>query len=325
MRKIIAIVFAACLCGCQGVRSPQPQQAGKGWLASARYGIFAHYLLSDEKYNEKADSFNVENFANQISQTGADYVIFTLGQNSGYYCGPNATYERLAGYQPGQRCTRRDLPMEIADALGKRGIRLMLYLPSRAPQEDKQAMAKLGDTPQNEPAPQDFIRNWSAVIEEWSARYGRKVSGWWFDGTYVESSWSDLTKPYNFHTWVSACRAGNPDSALAFNKGTENTAFWRLSDRQDYTAGEMVRFGATPESNPPFPGVRWHILSYLGDYWGKPSGPNYTADWMIGYIQRVNRQGGMVSMDVNVSWDGTIYEPHLELLRAVGRSWGRVH
>src|SRR3990172_7167311 len=121
------------------------REKGRQWLAKAKFGVFVHYLGQGDDWNGKVDSFDVRHFADQIARTKAGYVVFTLGQNSGYYCSPNATYEKYAGYKVGQRCSRRDLPMEIADALAKRGVRLMLYLPSRSPQADKQAMAGLND------------------------------------------------------------------------------------------------------------------------------------------------------------------------------------
>jgi hypothetical protein len=82
----------------------------------------------------------------------------------------------------------------------------------------------------------------------------------------------------------------------------------------------MIRLGATPETNPPFPNVCWHILAYIGDYWGDPTGPNYPDSWMINYIRRVNSQGGVVSMDVHINEDGTIYPPHLTQLKAIGKA-----
>jgi hypothetical protein len=325
MRKIAAIVLFACAAGCQigngGDQTLRPSQAAaQGWFRQARYGIFVHYLPSGPAFNEAVVSFNVEKFADQIAQTGAGYVIFTLGQNSGYYCSPNATYDRLAGYQPGQRCSRRDLPMELADVLAKHRIRLMLYLPSRAPQEDKQAMAGLGDVHEQKPAPQTFTHNWSAVIREWSLRYGQKVAGWWFDGSYNTEGWDNLAQPNNWNTWADACRAGNPGSILAFNPGAELWhAFLKLTNQQDYTAGEQTRFGATPDLYPPYPNMQWHILSYLGDSWANPSGPDYQDHWMIDYVKRVNRQGGIVSIDVNAGNDG-IYPPHLRQLITLGKS-----
>ncbi len=294
------------------------------WMKQAKYGVFVHYLGGGDGWNERVDSFDVEKFASKIEQSGASYLVFTLGQNSGYYCSPNGTYERYVGCETGQRCSRRDLPMEIADALSKKGIRLMLYLPSRSPQRDQQAMAGLSDVDQMQPAPQEFTRKWSEVIREWSLRYGKKVSGWWFDGSYNRAGWDDLSKPYNWNTWAAAVRAGNSNSLIAFNPGAEiKHAFHKLTDQQDYTAGEQTQFGATPQSNPAQGGLQWQILSHLGTRWAKADGPRRSDAWMIDYIEEVHDQGGVVTIDINVSADGTIYEPHLKQLIAICRALRR--
>jgi len=297
-----------------------PRENGKKWFKEAKFGVFVHYLGGGPGWNERVESFDVEKFAGQIERTGAGYLILTLGQNSGYYCSPNATYEKYAGYETGQRCSRRDLPMEIAEALAEQGIRLMLYLPSRSPQRDKQAMTGLRDVHEQQPAPQEFTWRWSEVITEWSLRYGKKISGWWFDGSYNTTGWDDLSKPFNWNTWATACRAGNPESILAFNPGTRiDKAFTALTDQQDYTAGEQNKFRVTPKTNPAPTELQWHILSFLGTRWAGKDGPTNSNKYMIEYVRKVNELGGVVSIDVNVSGNGTIYEPHLRQLIAIGK------
>ncbi len=322
VRILLVLLFTAGLMmGCNSFQTKR-YSAGRGWMKEARWGIFTHYLV-DERYNQMVDSFDVKRFADQIEKTGADYLIFTVGQNSGYYCTPNAMYEKYAGYAPGQRCTKRDLPMEIAKELKSRNIRFMLYSPARAPENDLQAVKGLGDTETRE-VPQELIQKWSEVIQEWSERYGTLVSGWWFDGMHREEYWNDYSKPYNFRTWAAACRAGNPDSLLAFNNGADiEKAFKIFSDVQDYTAGEQQRFGALPNVYPPYPGKQWHILSFLGYWWGSPTGPTYTDEWLIDYVKEVNRQGGIVSIDVDISDDGRIYQPQLDQLTALGKALGK--
>lgn len=316
MLVLIAGTFELCHAG-----TLSPREKGREWFGEAKFGVFIHYLGGGDDWNDKVNSFDVEGFAEQIARTKAGYVVFTLGQNSGYYCSPNAAYEKYAGYEAHQRCSKRDLPMEIADALAKRGIRLMLYLPSRSPQRDAQAMAGLNDVHERQPAPQEFTRKWSEVIREWSVRYEKKVSGWWFDGSYNRAGWDDLTKAYNWNTWAAACRAGNPESILAFNPGADiSHAFNKLTDQQDYTAGEQNKFGATPESHPAAKPMQWHILSFLGTRWAGKDGPTNSDQFMIDYIKTVNTQGGVVTMDVNISYDGKIYEPHLKQLIAVGKA-----
>jgi hypothetical protein len=326
-RKEIVMFFGiALLTTCSLAQEQQllPREKGRAWLKEAKFGVFVHYLGEGPNWNERVKSFDVEKFANQLQQTNAGYLIFTLGQNSGYYCSPNATYEKYAGYKIGQRCSRRDLLMEIAEALAERRIRLMLYLPSRSPQRDKQAMASLRDVHERQPAPQEFTKRWSEVIAEWSLRYGKKISGWWFDGSYNTAGWDDLSKPYNWNTWSAACRAGNPESILAFNPGTRiDKAFSSLTDQQDYTAGEQNKFQVTPQTNPAPKDLQWHILSFLGTRWAAKDGPTNSDNYMIDYVHKINTLGGVVTIDVNVSADGTIYEPHLRQLIAIGKEISR--
>jgi len=194
----------------------------------------------------------------------------------------------------------------------------MLYLPSRSPQEDKAAMRGLSDVSEQEPAPQEFTRKWSEVIQEWSLRYGPDVAGWWFDGSYNTKGWDDLAEPYNWNTWAAACRAGNPQSILAFNPGTDiSSAFTSLTPQQDYTAGEQNAFEATPAGNPASPGLTWQMLCHLGTSWAKADGPQQSDAAMIAYIRKVNTQGGAVTMDVNVTADGKVYPPHLAQLKTI--------
>jgi hypothetical protein len=154
------------------------EEKAANWMVKAGHGVMIHYeifgaeRLTPEEYNQRVSSFKVDSFVEQLRESGAGYLILTLGQNSGYYCSPNKTYDKLLGARPGQKTATRDLPMEIGRALKKENIRLILYLPSRAPQKDRKAMEALGDISQMKPTTQTFIKNWSDICREWSLRYG---------------------------------------------------------------------------------------------------------------------------------------------------------
>jgi hypothetical protein len=293
------------------------------WMAAAKYGVFIHFLGGGPKWSQRVEAFDVEAFAAEMERAGAAYVFISLGQNSGYYCSPNSVYEKYVGCGAAERCSRRDLPMDLAGALSKRKIRLLLYLPSRSPQRDPQAMKGLSDVDQMQPAPQEFTRKWSEVIRQWSERYGDRISGWWFDGAYNPAGWEDLNQPCNWKTWADACRAGNPQSILAFNPGTKLTrAFHAMTDQEDYTAGEQNQLKATPQKNPSPKGVQWHVLTYLGSGWGKanPASPTRFSDKeIIEYIRTVNQQGGAVTLDVAHAC-GKVNPGHLKQLIAIKRA-----
>ncbi len=144
-------------------------------FANARYGVFFHYLY------DSTESFHVPIFVEAVLRTGADYVFFTLGQNSGHYNAPNPVYDHYTGYAPGQMCSARDLPMEIADALAEHGIPLMLYLPSNAPVQDlKAAVGLYGEEPRMVRGDwfcnDVFPNRWSQVMGYWARHYGKRCT-----------------------------------------------------------------------------------------------------------------------------------------------------
>ena len=131
----------AAICVSSGFAANAQDRAA--WMKEARWGVMNHYLadwiarregirMSVEKWNNLIDHFDVEGLANQIESVGAGYYLITIGQNSGYYLAPNATYDRYVGIQP-SKCSRRDLVADLYEALHRRGIKLMVYLPSGAP------------------------------------------------------------------------------------------------------------------------------------------------------------------------------------------------
>jgi len=113
------------------------------WLKAARIGAFMHFLPNNADQFAKVRDFDVEAVAKQLDGMGAKYLVFPLGQNSGWFNAPNATYDRITGYQPGERCATRDLPLDLYRALHAKGIRLMLYLPCQAPTRGKQKPVQL--------------------------------------------------------------------------------------------------------------------------------------------------------------------------------------
>jgi hypothetical protein len=99
--------------------------------------------MSADTWNQMIDKFDVEALAKELQSVDARYYQITIGQNSGYYLSPNRVCNELTGIQP-TKCSRRDLVADLAAALPPRGIKLMVYLPSGAPGQDKAAETALG-------------------------------------------------------------------------------------------------------------------------------------------------------------------------------------
>ncbi len=318
------------------------------WFHQAKWGVMTHYLgappssaggadLTAEAWTAQVDAFDVPGLVDQLASTGAGYLLFTIGQNSGHYCAPNATYDRLVGIRP-SKCSRRDLVSEMAAALKPRGMRLLAYLPSGAPAADHEARRKLGwlwgrqggwQLP-GEPVGgrlEGFQRKWEAVIRDWSTRWGRGVSGWWIDGCYFADAMYRSDTPPNFTSFAAALKAGNPDAVVAFNPGVKVPVI-ALTKHEDYTAGE-VNLPQLARAVDACPGrwiecegrrVQFHVLTYLGTSWCRGDRPQMADGEVVALTRRLAEKGGVVTFDVPIRPGGLIPHHFVEQLRAIGRA-----
>jgi len=287
-----------------------PRNPAADWMAG-KTGVFAHYLYSGAKaHAQAAERFDVKGLVAQLVDMKADWFCLTLGQNSGWYCAPNATLERLAGYKPGARCLARDIPAEIIAALKPHGIRFMLYLPCQTANADAQAAAAFGFPPNPNGRGDRRINaaaadRWAAVIEEWSRRYGAGVAGWWFDGAYRWIRFDDdIASRY-----AAACKRGNPNAVVAFNEGVVSP-LRRWTEAGDYLAGEINKpFEEAPTCENRFTGDRpWQVLTFCGATWGRPD-LRYTDEQWIAWMRPVLAAGGAVTMDMHIDRPTGLFEP----------------
>ncbi|HSB18112.1 MAG TPA: alpha-L-fucosidase [Bryobacteraceae bacterium] len=312
---VVLLAFAVVVSGAQAGEA----RSRTDWFHDARWGVFIHYLaksddVSVDEWNRVIDGFDAEGLAQQLESARAGYLILTLGQNSGHYLSPNATYDALTGIRP-SKCSRRDLVDDLYRVLAPRGIRLMVYLPGGAPDRDKVAMEKL-EWKTGPHRNLEFQRKWERVIAEWSERWGRKVSGWWFDGCYWPNAMYRSMNPPNFASFAGAARKGNADSIVAFNRGVIFPII-SMTEQEDYTAGEMDDPSKVQVSEFWLDGAQFHMLSYLGKAWSAGP-PRFTTDQVVEFTSRITRKGGVVSWDVPTDARGLILEPFLEQLRAIG-------
>jgi hypothetical protein len=303
------------------------------WFRDAGYGIMVHYLKpaivpdgGAAEWNAAVDSFEVGAFARQASDAGAGFVMFTLGQNSGYYCSPNTVYDRTVGVDPGTLCSTRDLPADLASALKEYGIPLILYLPSNPPQGNEMVSEKLRYSYKKDSATSQYNQPiLEAMIREWSMRYGKDVKGWWFDGLYdwngIRSTRLDMSLSHNISTHTLAAKAGNRNSIVTYNSGfgkiRANTPYC------DYTSGEKSTIDEFPEGRWVEDGVQWFLFTYLGEKWGG-KGRQFETDSLVQMARRIVDNDGVLCLEVVTGVEGRILSHHLEQIKAVGRSLGRV-
>ncbi len=322
------------------------KRADADWLREAKWGTMTHFLadaascveetvLPMAEWNGRVDGVDVKRLAEQIAGTGAGYQIFTLGQNSGYFCSPNATYDSLVG-QP-SRLSDRDLLADLATALKTRGVRTIAYLPSSPPCNQREAVERLKFTPtwdmsRNGYKPGEYtvaegiddrltegLRNWEAIIREWSLRWGDLVSGWWFDGCYYADKLYEHDGAPNFQSFAEAAKAGNTKSIVAFNSGVK-IPVPTITPYEDYTAGELNDLWIGNKWHPmtdKVGGAQLQILTYLGNWWGQ--GPTrFTDELAVSYTKHVIACGGALTWDIPISYDGQIPEEFRRQLSVIG-------
>jgi hypothetical protein len=298
------------------------------WFKDSKWGIFIHFLaapdtsvgeetnLSVDTWNKRVNSFDTIGLANQLEDAGVKYIFITLGQNSGHYCSPNKTYDSIVGINP-SKCSERDLVKELYEALKPKAIRLLVYLPSGAPEYDLIATCKL-KWEKDGGRLIEFQQKWEAVIREWSLRWGKKVCGWFIDGCYYADDMYRHAKSPNFESFAAAMKAGSPDSIVAFSPGVQ-TPVISITEHEDYTTGEIstafpVFYKHFSNVNRWVNGAQYHVLSFLGDGWGVGN-PRFPDEFVIGFTKYTNMRDGVVSWDVPVNKNnGLIPEPFFKQL-----------
>jgi hypothetical protein len=306
-------------------------------LLHGKWGVFTHYLHAEQN-NPKArmnlnagetdwsacvDELDVERIAKTLADVGAGYYFFTVMQGRKYMAAPNATFDRIAGCAPGEACARRDLPLDLYNALKPHGIDLYLYFTGDGPYKDEREGKAFGFTePRQVGVTEPFVRNWAAVLEEYAVRYGGKVNGWWIDGCYRDHfKYSEVLLQH----YRDAIKKGNAEAIVAFNNGVKDD-LCRDFANEDFTCGEFNDFHIIPKSRF-IDGAQAHILAPLGiapdgSEWGGWCKPGCKRDkkYMLEYVRRVNAAGGVVTIDVALYRDGSFDPAQVEILKHIGEN-----
>ena len=329
---ILAVATLLCSCATQHTSIPSGSEQNRSDWMRGKWGVMTHYLaewqsrehsitMSPETWNKMVNNFDVEGLADQIKSTGASYHFLTVAQNSSYFVSPNAAWEKYFSNGT-NKSSHRDLILDMAKALNKRGIKLIVYSTCSGPRDTR-------PYPEVQPTSRDHrdkerMLNWEKVIREYSLRWGTNIAGWWFDGCYEPNQLYNFPDAANFQSFAAAARAGNPNSVIAFNRGVIDRVL-SITPFEDYCAGEindlqtsLIR-RATPDGLVD--SARIHKLSYLGRTWGMGE-PRYTNlnDIVIPWTKKIVAAGGAMTWDTPIEPNGLIPEPFLAQLRAIGKA-----
>jgi len=297
-------------------------RADTRWLQEAGYGFMVHWTSQSvprrgapKPYDQAVQEFDVEALADQVKAGGAGFLVLTTSHAYQYFPAPLRSLDAIL---PG-RTSRRDLVADLAAALDRRGLRLILYY-------------HLGAVPDHawlkacgfwETDTSRLFGHWERIIGEAGTRYGTKLAGWWFDdgmtSYYCRSApWERLAR---------AARAGNPRRLLAFNA-------WELpaaTKFQDYHCGEGDQDpsgrGALPVGGDgrytqgPSLGLQAAATLVTEGDWGhfardrEIGQPRWTAPKLSDLLRRFMDHRNVPIFNLEIYQDGTVSPPTIELFR----------
>ena len=298
--------------------SARAHRASTDWFVKAGYGAMFHWTDFSQPrdgikkpYPEAVSAFDVDAFARLIEEMGAAYSIFTVNHAHPHCPAPIKAWEAI---HPGMT-TQRDLIGEIADALQKRGIKLLLYINSPV-------LTKLGHIGTNGSyeltySEEQFTEIHKNVLSEIGSRYRDKLAGYWFDSWYQSlAAYPDVPIEAIFRY----CKVGNPGRITAFN-------FWIfpvLTPWQDYWAGEFDALQNPFESRSiqkgAGTGFQAHgMLSTLPSWVHSQTGPipppQFSTEDLIAFVKANIEHQAVTTINIGIYQDGTIEQSSLDMMR----------
>jgi hypothetical protein len=284
-------------------------RANTEWLVKTGYGLMFHWTSqsvnpdgSNKPYVQAVKDFDVKKFASMVEETGAGYVIFTIGHAEPYCPAPLKNWEK---YHPG-KTTKRDLIAEISDQLKTKNIRLICYLPTHVVAKYQ----KVNST--------EFMKINTEVLQEMGERYKDKIAGYWLDGWYqCFEEYPDVS----FESFFKATKTGNKDRIIGIN----SWIYPSVTPWQEYWAGEVASPVAIPINgfmkDGPAPDLPYQALLIMEPYWVQEKAempePRFNSSELSQYIRNCMNNGGAVTINMGIYQDGTVGEKALNVMKEV--------
>lgn len=293
------------------------------WLADSGYGLMVQWggwgypqHGPKKEWPKMIDDFDVEKFANMLLETGAAYVVWSATWISYQFPAPIKAIDNIL---PGRTC-QRDLIGDLADALNKRGIKLILYYHLGHGEQFNKDWWKKNWVSHDDMT--RFFDNFCAITTEVGNRYGKRLSGWMIDDGMIYY-------PGPFERMGGALKAGNPDRLVAYN----SWVMPRFTEFQDFFFGEGNEKGidgAGPiggngiVAQGPQKGLQGFANFILdGPDWGiyKPETvimpPVYTKDQIETLVRNAMARKFAVSFNLLMYEDGSVSPASLEMMKYV--------
>ena len=313
----------------RSAQAAEYHRADASWLAASSFGVSTHWTAQSQTvgaddwlpFEETVARFNAREYVDKIAATGAQYIIFTATHALQILPAPCAAIDRIAP----RRTTKRDLLGELADACHDRGLHFILYYNNSC---------NHGDDPEWEYAVgyhtadrSRLTNNLFAIIHELGARYGSRLSGWWFDSVgsldprgYFNPTTTDFHDfQFPWDDWVETARTGFKDRLVTLNSGV--LSHYLYSTHQDYEAGEVGSFVSIPSAQftpDHLQDHRWVCLDNPGWLHGKVktplAAPRVSLAVAVDYVRTCNSVKVPVTFNIDIDRSGQFSPESLAFL-----------
>ncbi len=319
----------------RGAHGSEYRRADASWLAACSFGISTHWTAQSQTvgadawlpFEETVARFNAADYADKIAEAGAQYVIFTAAHGLQILPAPCEAIDRIAP----RRTTRRDLIGELADACRARALRFILYY---------NHACNRGNDPDWEyavgyhaPDKSRLTSNLMNIIRELGARYGSRVSGWWFDscssldprGVYDSTATDMRDFQFPWDEWVETARTGFDGRLVTLS--SDGLTHYLYSTHQDYAAGEACDLIAVPSAQftaDRLQDHRWVCIDnpdWLHSRVKTPlAAPRYGLADVLDYVRACNKVKVPVTFNLDIDRTGLLSPESLAQLREVKKN-----
>jgi hypothetical protein len=310
------------------------KRANTDWLAQCRFGIGVHWTAqtvprsgSPLNFQKAVDAFDIDTFIAAVEYAGADYVLFTSAHALQMLPAPHPVLDRIL---PG-RTSRRDLFMDLADALAAKGKHLLVYYNHSCNHKDDPEWEKA--VGYHAPHKERFAQNIMDIVGHMGERYKQKIQAWWFDSPYSldprgphNSVTTDMTGfQFPWEEFTTVAKRGYAARLVTYNAGVAKTFLY--TTHQDYWAGELVNLDTPAKGRYLDNGLQWFGWTCLEDRrWmhhrlnTEIPQPLYADDDVISYVRTCNSHQAPMTFNVGIYQYGTIAEASVEQLHRLNRA-----
>lgn len=223
------------------------------------------------------------------------------------------------------RTCERDLIGELAEALGAKGLPLLVYYNHSCNGKDDPGWREAVGYDGNDKA--RLADNLCQIVACMGERYKNKIKAWWFDSAYSLDSrgpHNSVTTDMNgfqfpWKRFTAAAKTGFPARLVTYNAGVGQTFLY--TTHQDFWAGEMANLKTPATGRFLGNGLQWFGWTCLDDRgWvharrnSEIPKPLYSDEELIAFVDACNAHQAPVTFNVGIYQDGTMAPASLEQL-----------